>query len=472
MFALKRLLMALLMGAALVATGTLRAGDGDDLVHALHSLVNQGMARDGVPGMVIALVRPGQPVERLAFGLADPASGQPMTVDALFPVESLSKPVTAWGVMTLVEQGRIDLDAPAAHYLAGWPRAGELPSFTVRQLLTHTAGLALGDFAARYAPDAERPDLATFLQGDVQFSRAPGERFAYSDSGFNLLELIVERVSGDDFADYMDREVIDKLGMSTAGFRHPAGRMPVGHDLSGKPVPRYVYPARGSGGLYASAADMAAFLAAGVEGAEQSVLQARHVRLLQAPAVATQGLYAQVADNYALGYFSETLSDGQQAIWHGGQGYGWMSHFHMVPATGEGIVLLANSQRAWPLFARILASWSANIGVKPVGMSRVLVARKVAWAVLGLLAFLLIASVWRIARPRPVSPWRRRVQAAVALSLVASMLWAASQPYLFVSSVLPVLSVWLGGAMGLAGVTLLMATLRSGACKKPDTVLR
>jgi hypothetical protein len=84
-----------------------------------------------------------------------------------------------------------------------------------------------------------------------------------------------------------------------------------------------------------------------------------------------------VAEGYALGHFTETLSDGRSAVWHGGQGYRWMTHVHIVPETGDAIVLPANSQRAWPLFAQILRAWSGSLGVAPVRMSRIVEAAPV-----------------------------------------------------------------------------------------------
>src|SRR6056297_1272539 len=89
-------------------------------------------------------------------------------------------------------------------------------------------------------------------------------------------------------------------------------------------------------------------------------------------------LFGLTTDGYWLGHFTETLSDGRHAVWHGGQGYGWMSHMHLVPDTGDGIVILSNSQRAWPLFAALLKDWSTGLGVAPVGMTRVLWAERAA----------------------------------------------------------------------------------------------
>ncbi|WP_158540162.1 serine hydrolase domain-containing protein [Rhodosalinus halophilus] len=409
------------------------------------------MAADGVPGVVVALLREGRPVWTRAFGLADPATGRGMTEDALFRVESISKPVTAWGVMKLAEAGRIDLDAPVTGDLAGWTPPAVTAPFTARQLLSNTAGIGLGDYAARYPPEAPRPDPAAQLAREFAVIAEPGARFSYSDTGFNLLELFVEAVTGEEFADWMAREVLRPLGMPRASYDWTGAAMPVGHDLRGHPVAAYVYPGRASGGLHATAADLARFAAAGM-GAPQPVLAPESVAALHRPVARVPGLYGMAAEGYALGHFTETLSDGRTALWHGGQGYGWMSHLHMVPASGDAIVILANSQRAWPLFAVVLRAWSESLGVAPVGMARVLWAERVALGAIVALIALAAVALWRARRP--VSPASRAAAGVLAAGLVAAPLWAVGQDYLFVFSILPRLSAWLGAAMLVAGLAL------------------
>jgi len=115
------------------------------------------MAADGVAGAVVVLIADGTPVWTAAFGLADPETGRAMNPDAQFRVESISKPVTAWGAMRLARTGRLDLDAPVTRCLGAWRPPGGRPPITPRQLLSHTAGIGLGDYADRYAPDQPRP---------------------------------------------------------------------------------------------------------------------------------------------------------------------------------------------------------------------------------------------------------------------------------------------------------------------------
>ena len=419
------------------------------------------MARDNVPGVVVVLLEDGSPVWTGAFGLAEPRTGRAMTENALFRVESISKPVTAWGAMRLSETRRLDLDVPVTDCLPDWRPPGGLPSITARQLLSHTAGVGLGDYAERFPPDRPRPDLPTHLSRDFTTIAPPGTRFSYSDTGFSLLELTIETCTGEDFAALLERDVLAPLGMERASFDWTEAEMPVGHDLRGAPVAPYVYPGRASGGLHATARDIARFAAAGMDGAVQDVLSQDAVAELHRPGVEVDGLFGFAADGYGLGHFSETLSDGRAAVWHGGQGYGWMSHLHMVPESGDGIVILSNSQRAWPLFAAVLQDWSNSLAVAPVGMARVLWAETAARGAIVMLWIAAVGSIWMaLVRGGIRGNFVRSCVAVVSVALIIWPLWAAAQDYLFLFSILPGLWSWLGLASATAGLGLASAAFR------------
>ncbi|WP_366656522.1 serine hydrolase domain-containing protein [Fodinicurvata sp. EGI_FJ10296] len=412
------------------------------------------MALDDVPGVVVVLIERGAAVWTAAFGFSDPETDRPMTEDALFRVESISKPVTAWGAMRLAETGRFDLDAPVSDCLTRWQPPAGTPLITGRQLLSHSAGVGLGDYAARYAPDAPRPRLPTHLAEDFAMIGAPGAQFAYSDTGYNLLELAIEDCTEEDFSALMGREILVPLGMARASFDWSGAEMPVGHDLHGQPVAPYLYPGRGSGGLFATAADIARFAVAAMAGADQDVLSPEGIAALHRPGVPVGGLFSVAAEGYGLGHFTEVLSDGRAAVWHGGQGYGWMSHLHMVPETGDGIVILSNSQRAWPLFAAILRDWSESLGVEQVGMARVLWAETAARATIALLIAGAVLALWLAFRGRPRRHVTRIGVGGIAAALMLWPLWAAAQDYLFLFSILPGLWPWLGVASALCGIGL------------------
>jgi CubicO group peptidase (beta-lactamase class C family) len=321
----------------------------------------------------------------------------------------------------------------------------------MRSLLAITLVALLSGQAA---VKADRFALADRLSQDFRMMGVPGRAFAYSDTGYNLLGLLILDCGGEDFAAFMQREILGPLGMRMASFDWTEAEMPVGHDLRGRPVAPYVYPGRGSGGLFATAGDVARFAAAGMAGSEQDVLSPQGLATLHRKDVAVTGSFRIVADGYGLGHFTETLPDGRAALWHGGQGYGWMSHMHLMPESGDGIVILSNSQRAWPLFAMILRDWSDSLGVAPVGMARVLWAEAAARVAMAALLTVTVLTFWRVIA---AGPRRRTLRIGAAVVGGILILWpilAGMQDYLFLFSILPGLWPCFAAASVLTGLSL------------------
>lgn len=437
------------------------------------------MRRFDVPGVAIALVRDGEVAWTRAYGYADRDAGVPLAVDAVFHTGSLSKPVSAWGALRLVEEGALGLDDAVASIVGDWapsPEGRGLDGVTVEDVLGHTSGAAIGPIGVSYPVGTPLPPLREVLARDVRFDRAAGSSFRYSNAGFDLIELAIEEATGERFEDVMVDLVLDPLAMTDASFawRDAYGdRLPSGYDLRGQPVPPFLYATRASGGLFATVTDVARFVAASTSpggDAAGRVLSRASLARLHAPRTPVTGPYGLVADAYGLGHFVEHLGDGTRAVWHGGQGYGWMTHLHVVPELGVGIVMLTNSQRSWPLIAGVLRDWADWEGVGGVKMERV--EHGVA-AMRALIAGLILATVTvagRLAvdvargrrRPAPFAARGRRrrvLRAVLGAAALSGLAWAAAQPYLLVSSVFP----GVAGSAGWAGAALSFAMLADAA---------
>lgn len=194
--------------------------------------------------------------------------------DTLFPVASMSKWLTAFGVMLLVQDGAIDLDAPVGQYLSRWqfPADGvHADAVTTRQLLSHTAGLADGLGFADYAEAESLPSLEDSLSNPrassgqpVQITpvREPGSEWEYSGGGYLVLELLIEEVTGESFADFMQRRVFDPLRMTRSTYGYLGDQPQVAPSLTnaGEAVPYYRYAAAGATGLGTTPNDMTRFV--------------------------------------------------------------------------------------------------------------------------------------------------------------------------------------------------------------------
>ena len=431
--------------------------DQQQFITHLEAAIRRGMSAGDIPGVSVLIVRGGEPIWSQAFGYADREQGIALSSHDMMMAHSISKSVSAWGVMRLVDQGLIDLDDPVVDYLDEWrfPNSPyDARAVTVRRLLSLNAGVPLGPIGVHYAPQQTIAPLEASLVGDsVRLFREPGSGFAYSNSSFALLELLIERVTGRVFAEYMETEVLRPLGMHAARFVwDPTWEVPLGYRIDGTPVEPFLYPNRASGGLFATIHDLGRFAAATVTApgdvAESPLLSAAARTEMYAPQVAIPGIFGVVSDSYGLGHFLEELPGGYPAVWHGGQGLGWMTHFHGIPETGDAIVILTNSQRSWPFMAHILGDWSRWVGLGPVGMSRITGAVTSMRILVGLL---FLFALWRtvtivldlaggqrrLALGRFGTIWPRGVELLVALSMTAAVVWASQQEYLFITSVFP-----------------------------------
>ncbi|HOT60532.1 MAG TPA: serine hydrolase domain-containing protein [Spirochaetales bacterium] len=241
----------------------------------------------GIPGCNIALVKDNEVVWTEGYGYADVSNRRALTVDTPMSVQSITKSVTAWGVMRLWEKGLIDVDAPVSQYLKSWqfPLTDyRIEKITVRQLLSHTAGMPLGDFTNIYSPGEAMPSNRDVMSGEAVLMREPRTGFSYSNTGYNLLEILIEDVTGQSFSDYIRREVLLPLGMESAVFdidKAVTPYPPTGYNLKGEPVPVYLYPSKASGGLFATAHDIARFAASGMQ--ENPVLSIESINRMYKP---------------------------------------------------------------------------------------------------------------------------------------------------------------------------------------------
>lgn len=204
--------LALLLLAALAPTRVRAQAD------AVDEYVRAEMRKRQVPGLALAVIRDGEVVKLKGYGFANLEHDVPATPDTVFELASVTKQFTATAVMLLVEEGKINLDDPVGRYLDGTPEAWK--GITVRRLLTHTAGLASLEegFKALYEGGV-RLNYTTAQMFEAAkkdpLSFAPGERWQYSDVGYFLLGMIVEKASGQGYRDFVSERFFKPLGMTS-----------------------------------------------------------------------------------------------------------------------------------------------------------------------------------------------------------------------------------------------------------------
>jgi CubicO group peptidase (beta-lactamase class C family) len=378
------------------------------LVQAVEGSARQALASSATPGLAVALVHHGQTVLTAGYGVADRTTGQPVTAATCFQAASLSKPVTAWGVLRLVEQGRIGLDEPIVGRLRRWrlpPSPFDGDGVTVRRLLSHTAGLSVHGYVGQ-TPDRPVASIAASLAGEtgdsfpVELLEAPGRGWLYSGGGYSLLQLLVEELTGSPFADYMQTEVLEPLGMTASSFRWSrTAQTARPYDADGRLVPDFVFAEQAAAGLVTTAPDLARFLAAALAGPRgeppgRGVLSPAGVRLALTAAPATDG-------RWGLGYGLGLLPDGDRLAYHEGANRGWRAGLALLPDRRAGIALLANGDDGNAPIDAVVQHW---LGLATPNPKR---ARGRA-AMLGALAVVaVVATATRRPRSAPAVPSRQ-----------------------------------------------------------------
>lgn len=313
---------------------------------AIDSLVAAEALDRGVPAVAVAIVADGAIVTQRAWGVADAESRRAATAATTFNIASVTKPFTAALVLQLVAEGAVDLDDPVIDHLPSLPY--RYASITVRQLLTHTSGIAR-DLRLDNFDDPDRATYETRLDSAAA-SAAPGQRFEYSNTGYTVLGWLVSEVEGEPLADVLQRRLFDPLGMVQARYRAPPADDPLRalpHAVEdGEPQSAdYVSGGFGSGGISMSAADAAALALALQAGlllpASLADTAWTPTRLGDGAEVDLQ-MFGEPA-SYGFGWFLARY-DGRPMMTHGGGIEGYSANLYHFPNERLTIVVLANTK--------------------------------------------------------------------------------------------------------------------------------
>jgi CubicO group peptidase (beta-lactamase class C family) len=310
------------------------------LIESERRAILDSMSSEDIPGVAVSLMHEGKRAWIEGIGVTDRFSRHPVSVDTLFSIQSTSKNITAVAMLIAVQRGLLELDRPIAAYWPGFAvrsRFEELPQqkMTLRLLLTHRAGFT------HEAPvgnnyDASFPSFAAHVRsiGSTWLRCPVGERYRYSNLGFDLAGYILEMRAGVPFAEWLRTQVFEPIGMldstaATSVYAHRRNRA-LGHEKGFLHVPLET-PLIPSGGVYTSARDMAAYgsfhLSRGKVGGRT---------------VLDEGLWNEMhgfslGGDYGLGVIRTELRYGDTSIrslGHRGGGFGFGSTFDYCPDTG------------------------------------------------------------------------------------------------------------------------------------------
>ncbi|MFE6389816.1 serine hydrolase domain-containing protein [Nocardiopsis dassonvillei] len=316
---------------------------------AVDALVEEYREATGLPGAAVVLTHGTEVVHAQGYGTTP--GGEPVTERTPMAVASVSKSFTALAVLQLVEAGELGLDDPVREHLPEFtmadPRAGRI---TVRQLLDQTSGMSDSEFAS-YSRGRSTLTLRQSVEDlrDAGLAAEPGTRWEYHNPNFQVAARLVEVAGGRSFADHLDERVLSPLGMDdtttvdTDLDLPPSAR---GHiSVLGLPFPADEPPGfgNGSGGVISTAADMGAWLVAHDNGGRgpggERILSEEGIDALHTPSPVSGG-------SYALGWSLDQTRSGAPVVEHSGNLMTATAHQALLPESGHGVAVMANSGSA------------------------------------------------------------------------------------------------------------------------------
>jgi CubicO group peptidase (beta-lactamase class C family) len=321
------------------------------------------MAALHVPGVSIAVIHDGEIEWARGFGVVQ-LGGSPVTPETLFQAASISKPVTAVAALRLVQSGKLDLDADVNRYLKTWKVPDNeftaKTKVTLRELLTHTAGMTVHGFPG-YASGAPVPTLLQVLNGEkpanspaIRVDATPGSMWRYSGGGYVIVQQMLEDVTGKPFPKLMQEMVLGPIGMTRSTYEQPlpparSSEAAVPYRPDGAPVTggSHTYPEMAPAGLWTTPSDLARYaieVQRSLQGKSDHVLSAATARQMLTPGMNQQGLGPETGGAKEHRYFT-----------HGGANEGFRCEL-VAYENGDGAVVMTNSDAGGQLAEEIVRS--------------------------------------------------------------------------------------------------------------------
>ncbi|MGI4718802.1 MAG: serine hydrolase [Janthinobacterium lividum] len=314
------------------------------------------------PGATVIVVKDGKTVLRRAYGMADTGKGVRMTPDMALRLGSITKQFTAAGILLLLDEGKLALGDDITKHLPDYPTRGK--QITIEHLLTHTSGIVSytgkPDYGSRMAQDLSVAQMIDSFKNDpLEFE--PGSQYRYNNSGYFLLGAIIEKISGQRYADFLEQRIFAPLGMRDTyyeGFGHSKAPMAAGHSRAekgyGAARPLSMSQPYAAGSLVSTVDDLARWDAAIAGG-----------RLLKPSswerAFTSYRLSDGKASDYGYGWEVEKIQ-GETAIGHGGGINGFTTHALRFPDQKVFVAVLTNSDSG-PANPAVVARKAAGIAI-------------------------------------------------------------------------------------------------------------
>jgi CubicO group peptidase (beta-lactamase class C family) len=322
------------------------------------------MAAECIPGASWALIDGGELVWAQGYGVLEAGSPAPVTTDTRFQAASISKPVAALTALSLVGQGKLALDEDIRRHQTTWSlpdNASWQPRVSLRQLLSHSAGVNVEDFPG-YPTRDPVPSLLQILTGEkpantpaLMVDTLPGLQYRYSGGGYTILQQLIEDITGQPFWQAAKERVLDPVGMVHSTFLCP---LPVewqplaaaGHRADGEPIQGrwHLHPESAAAGLWTTPTDLALFIIH-IEQALRGLAEPVISKALLAEMLTPQVRIPETSTGWmGLGLRLSGEKD-DTYFGHGGSNEGYRCQMIARRGKGQAAVIMTNANNGWIL---------------------------------------------------------------------------------------------------------------------------
>lgn len=323
-----------------------------------------------IPGVSIAVVHNGVIEWGRAYGITGP-DNKPVTPETIFQAGSISKPLAAMAALHLVQQGKLSLDADVNTKLTSWklPPSDAAPGavVTLRELLTHTAGMTVHGFPG-YAAGAPLPTLVQVLNGEkpantaaIRIETPPNTAWNYSGGGYTVMQQMLLDVTHEPFPKLLHDSVLAPIGMTRSTYEQPLpaamrGTAAAPYDAHGVALPEgaHTYPEMAAAGLWTTPSDLARYIIENqrsLKGEANHVLSQAMTKEMMTPGKGSWGLGVQTGGSPSNPYFE-----------HGGVNAGFEALFVGYENNGEGAAVMTNAQGGSRICSEIMSAIAVAYG--------------------------------------------------------------------------------------------------------------
>ena len=285
----------------------------------------------------ILVARDGKIVYRNAFGKANFQTGADFTPETTSNIGSVTKQFTAMSIMILAERKKLSYDDPVSKYIPEFSHSAHFTKVTLRHLLTHTSGMPdYGDLEIDDSGLDQKGLIAALLKKEDTLAE-PGLKYRYSNPGYALLAIVVERVSGERFADFLEQDIFKPAGMTSTFVYDSAGkkttRAALGYDQFGETDDGTPTAIPGDGGMYSTVDDLLKW--------DQALYTDKLVRQSALSEAFTPGKVQQGTTIYGFGWNVEE-KNGSEYLWHTGSNAGFRAFIGRRPTDRVTVIMLTN----------------------------------------------------------------------------------------------------------------------------------